>query len=42
MSGMLALLPVVAATVAATAIDDWPSYNRDLASNRFSAAGGHR
>jgi alcohol dehydrogenase (cytochrome c) len=33
---MLALVPLVAAMTAASANDDWPSYNRDLASNRFS------
>ncbi len=36
MSGMIAAISLAAATLAAGANGDWPSYNRDLASNRFS------
>lgn len=35
MPGILAVLPLAAA-VAAASNSDWPSYNRDLASNRYS------
>src|ERR1700760_4084479 len=40
MTRTLALASLAFASVAGAASEDWPSYNRDLASNRFSPLHG--